>query len=234
MFFRCSVEKLCLQHYAQQSAGSWKGVHCEGSLFRTLFSLLMWDVIFFPVPNVFQHPFQSIPLDWGTNSFYLARREVIENRLAEIASWPRPTGFGRMASDHKSNSDPNIVNMRGHISYALEEIWIKQFGVRCRPMNWDAWTLEVLQFTAEAIGGHALSLICGVLARDFRHWCSGLPDLALWRDPSNTCVFKMVEVKGPRDRLSNQQIAWLRLLSGKVNIEICHVDEHRGLEPTGQ
>lgn len=37
----------------------WKGYHCEGSIFRMLFSLLMWDVIFADVPNVFRNSFQG-------------------------------------------------------------------------------------------------------------------------------------------------------------------------------
>jgi len=55
----CSVEQLCLEHYAQPSAGSWTGVHCEGGLFLTLFALLMFDIIFAPIPGAFRHEFQE-------------------------------------------------------------------------------------------------------------------------------------------------------------------------------
>ena len=50
----CSVESLVLQHLSQQDAGSWAGWHCEGSPVRGLWALLMWDIIFADVPDVFQ------------------------------------------------------------------------------------------------------------------------------------------------------------------------------------
>ncbi len=36
---------------------------------------------------------------------------------------------------------------------------------------------------------------------------------------------KLVEVKGPRDRLSLQQIAWLELLSTFVHVEVIYIKE---------
>lgn len=43
-----------MQHLSQPEEGSWAGWHCEGSPLRALWALLMWDVIFSPVPDVFQ------------------------------------------------------------------------------------------------------------------------------------------------------------------------------------
>ena len=54
----CSVEALALEYYAQPKNGGWKGMHCESTLFATLFGLLMWDCIWADVPDVFQHPCQ--------------------------------------------------------------------------------------------------------------------------------------------------------------------------------
>ena len=50
----CTVEGLVLQHLSQVEEGSWAGWHCEGSPVRGLWALLMWDVIFMDVPEVFQ------------------------------------------------------------------------------------------------------------------------------------------------------------------------------------
>lgn len=50
----CTVESLVLQHLSQREEGSWAGWHCEGSPLRALWALLMWDVIFTPVADVFQ------------------------------------------------------------------------------------------------------------------------------------------------------------------------------------
>ena len=51
-----------------------------------------------------------------------------------------------------------------------------------------------------------------------------MPDLLLWR-PAD-CTAKVVEVKGPRDRLSEQQRAWLHELSqAEVAVEVLKVHE---------
>ena len=80
----------------------------------------------------------------------------------------------------------------------------------------------------------------------------GLPDLLLWSPETLSCMFahcfahlalfltsgfstgdervpraaaKLVEVKGPNDRLSNKQEVWIReLLAAGLHVEICHVD----------
>jgi hypothetical protein len=41
-----TVEQLALQHYASQEGGCWQGLHCEGGVWASLFTLLLWDVIF--------------------------------------------------------------------------------------------------------------------------------------------------------------------------------------------
>jgi hypothetical protein len=59
-----------------------------GALIRTLFGLLMWNVIWRDdMDGVFLAPYQDAPLDFGTTAFYLARRRQIEDRLLHIQSW---------------------------------------------------------------------------------------------------------------------------------------------------
>ena len=40
------VEQLALEFFEEEGHGSWRGVHTEGTLWRTLFGVLFWDVIF--------------------------------------------------------------------------------------------------------------------------------------------------------------------------------------------
>lgn len=54
---QCGVEQLALQYYASEG-GCWQGVHTESGIWRTLFGILMWDVMFADVPNVFRTKFQ--------------------------------------------------------------------------------------------------------------------------------------------------------------------------------
>lgn len=55
---QCGVEELALQYYAGAEGGEWNGVHTESGIWLTIFGLIMWDIIFSDVPNVFRSPFQ--------------------------------------------------------------------------------------------------------------------------------------------------------------------------------
>lgn len=54
---QCSVEQLALEYYSAEGGG-WQGVHSESGIWLTIFGLLLWDVIFSDVPNVFRTKFQ--------------------------------------------------------------------------------------------------------------------------------------------------------------------------------
>nr|XP_060611765.1 fanconi-associated nuclease 1 isoform X2 [Anolis sagrei ordinatus] len=78
------------------------------------------------------------------------------------------------------------------------------------------------QSLACCFGGPFLSGVFSRLSKDLRHSRGGLPDLVVWRTEDGQ--FKVVEVKGPNDRLSHKQMLWLAELQelGAV-VEVCHV-----------
>eukprot|EP00850_Spirogloea_muscicola_P018365 SM000167S02978 [mRNA] locus=s167:251131:256223:- [translate_table: standard] len=229
---QCGVEQLALQHYAREEGnscgGGWCGVHCEGGVWLTLFGLLLWDVLFSDVPDVFQTPFQTAPLDLNTDAFFTARRELIDRRLEEVR--------------------------QGEGVRLLTRSWRAHHGVWCAGVNWERHSLTELQTIAGCIGGPGLAGVCRLLAEDHGGWAGGMPDLLLWRTATNdkgqalycclcgcrsenckSCAgvgdAKLVEVKGPRDSLSEQQRAWIAaLLASGLHVEVCKVVE---VEPCG-
>ena len=60
------------------------GMHAEGGIWSTLFGLLMWDVLFMSVPDIFRTSFQTAPLDLSSPSFYPARKMAIDDQLKLI------------------------------------------------------------------------------------------------------------------------------------------------------
>ncbi|KAF3457092.1 hypothetical protein FNV43_RR01749 [Rhamnella rubrinervis] len=217
---QCGVEQLALQYYAGEGGG-WKGVHTESGIWLTIFGLLMWDIMFSDVPNVFRTRFQqnvacasvvvtqfilqTAPLDLETDSFYLVRKDKIEYHLRKI---------------HDGMAEEILITS-----------WESHLGTACRGVNWDRHTLPDLRAAVGCIGGPCLALLCQHLAQDYRSWSSGMPDLLLWRfhEEYNKAEAKLVEVKGPRDRLSEQQRAWLLLLMDcGFDTEVCKVSP----EPT--
>jgi fanconi-associated nuclease 1 len=194
---QCSVEELALRHYASSEGGKWRGEHSEGGAWSCMFALLMWPALFAPVPDVFRGPFQAAPLDMGTDGFYPARREALEACLAEVAA----------------GGAPELLRRR----------WEAHAGNICRGVRWDRRTLNDLQEVARCVGGTALAAVCRLLAADC-YGSGGMPDLLLWRpEPGDA---KVVEVKGPRDRLSDSQRAWMAAMQAAgLEVEVLRVVE---------
>lgn len=195
---QCGVEQLALQYYAGEGGG-WQGVHSESGIWLTIFGLLMWDILFSDVPNVFRTKFQTAPLDLETDGFYLTRESLIESHLKKIND--------------------------GMAEEMLITSWELHLGTNCRGVHWERHSLSELRAAVTCIGGPCLSSLCRHLAQDYKSWSSGMPDLLLWRFHGDyRGEAKLVEVKGPRDRLSEQQRAWLLLLMDcGFNTEVCKV-----------
>ncbi|XP_013876955.1 fanconi-associated nuclease 1 [Austrofundulus limnaeus] len=195
----CSVEELCLAHYRRQ--GFDQGIHGEGSTFSTLFALLMWDIIFLHgIPDVFRNPYQTCPLDLYTDCFYENRKEAIASRVQLLCEASVETLCGMM-----------------------EDVWSSQEGKVCSLVSWERFSsLRQAQSLVACLGGAFLSGIVDRMAKDYRHCRGGLPDLVVWNTSDNS--YKLVEVKGPNDRLSHKQQIWLdELQKLGADVEVCHV-----------
>ncbi|KAF1782573.1 hypothetical protein GQ600_10995 [Phytophthora cactorum] len=172
----CTVEQLVLQYYRDHHRvdeisvenarfGGWYGVHSEGMVFGNLFGILMWDVLYASIPDVFQTPFQSAPLDFGyADVFYESRRDLIERRLAQVKS-----------------------------DWTMEELlttfvtrWNSEFGKVSRFVHWPSDDVAMLQYhllTTAAIGRTQLANLLRYMAtsKEFHQAQNGLPDLLLLR-----------------------------------------------------
>ncbi|KAA0195345.1 hypothetical protein HAZT_HAZT003508 [Hyalella azteca] len=195
----CSVEELALGHYAER--GYPQGLHAEGSTVNSLFGLLFWHIIYeSEVPDAMRLVHQAVPLDLDYPNFYLARKISIDERVREVAGMTD-----------------------GDVADAVSRVWSQHHG-EISIVNWDLFKSE--QHATDLIlslGVSVVSLICDRLARDHRFTRSGFPDLVVW-NPS-TKESRIVEVKGPNDRLSTKQILWLDyLLQAGAVAEVCHVN----------
>eukprot|EP00236_Picocystis_salinarum_P004271 CAMPEP_0183823710 /NCGR_PEP_ID=MMETSP0807_2-20130328/202_1 /TAXON_ID=88271 /ORGANISM="Picocystis salinarum, Strain CCMP1897" /LENGTH=796 /DNA_ID=CAMNT_0026068617 /DNA_START=19 /DNA_END=2409 /DNA_ORIENTATION=- len=198
----CSVESLALQWYGCSKNGCWRGVHDEGGSVRAIFTLLFWDVIFdSKVQGVFRSKFQSMPLDWNSDAFCISRQESIENMVSSIRESSVEDLLSKMAT-----------------------CWEVNYGAYCRGINWDSADLGQLQTIASCLSPHGIAGICRCLAEDHAGWSGGMPDLILWKPEQEAA--KLVEVKGPRDRLSEQQRAWIAFLTSQgIEVEVFKVSE---------
>ncbi|EDV26826.1 uncharacterized protein TRIADDRAFT_54130 [Trichoplax adhaerens] len=197
--FLCSVEELALYHYLDNE-GFTDGLHAEGATLSTLYTLLMWDILFTPgVPDVFRHPFQSAPLDLMHGGFYSNRKDIIEEKLRLI----------------RESDDQGIEDM-------IKSTWTRYEGRICVGINWERFPngLPQVQSLALCFGGEILADLCERFSKSFA--AGGLPDLVLWN--KETKKVKFAEVKGPNDRLSTKQILWIdRIVNWGIDVDVCHV-----------
>ncbi|XP_014271242.1 fanconi-associated nuclease 1 [Halyomorpha halys] len=195
-----SVEEVARQHYMSKFAfGS--GIHDEGKLLVTCALACFWEVIFHDVEGVFHSELQTVPLDWSSSGFYKRREEVIEKTLDQIAEETAPGYLEKMAKKYGGIAGPVDWNLLLEKPGDLEEA--KQF-LSCL-------TTDVFLHIAK------------YLIQDYRSRRSGLPDLTLWNPSSKKCIF--VEVKGPSDTLSPNQIKWLQKFDEfGANAEVCRVN----------
>ncbi|KAF3162650.1 hypothetical protein TWF225_006735 [Orbilia oligospora] len=188
-----SVEEMCLERYRSEG---WKGFHCEGGIIKTIFAYLMYDILFLPLPNIFQTEFQTCPLDLHTDSFYVCRMSEINHRLMEISN--------------------------GEGARIVKEVWKKEVERQTCVIGLD-WKFEINEIceVVECLGGETLSVICKVLCQEYQQRSSGMPDLFLWDYDKKKAKF--AEVKSENDRLSDTQRVWIDVLTGAgVETELCH------------
>ncbi len=178
-----AVEDLVLEHLA---ARGQKGVFAENWLWKALFGLAFWDVVFAPVPGVFQHPFQAGPLDFHGADFRHARADLVVERLErlcsteDLAAWIWP-----MYEAKRDIANPLVP-------------WAPEL----RP---------ALELALERLRGEHLAVVCDRLSRDPSRFRRGLPDLFVHADEAPG--FLLYEVKAPGDQLRPEQGAWIDYLN---------------------
>ncbi|BHF64370.1 Fanconi-associated nuclease 1 [Sparganum proliferum] len=223
-----TVEDWVLRHFTHNE-GFEKGLHSESRVFVTLFGLLFYDLLFAQSrDDVFYSMRQTAPLDLFTDDFYVTRQSAVEMRLELIARAERTTNAQLIVSP--PSSSPRSIGegdlealFMDPVSRLLTSAWTEHHGERCIGVSWDLFSSvsEVVELFW-CLGPQLVASCCRLLATDYRNWQSGLPDLCLW-SPSQSKA-KLVEVKGPGDSLSCQQMVWIdKLISFGADVVLCTV-----------
>lgn len=177
------VEMATLAHAASMGK---KGFFAENVLWRGIFGLAFWDVIFAPLPGVFQHRFQRGPLDIGSLAFFESRASLFRERFEELR---RPGELLRrvLATHHAKSGVANLF------------------------VDWSWLAPEMLELALCAL---PLEATLGVLERMAPHplrFDNGFPDLFLLDEATGRA--ELWEVKGPGDQIRPEQDFWLRVFA---------------------
>ncbi|MCP3957659.1 MAG: VRR-NUC domain-containing protein [bacterium] len=177
------IERLALETL---EADGRRGFFSENWLWKSLFGLAFWDVVFAAVEGAFQHPFQLGPLDLDSPDFRAVRAEAIDRRMHELRAERRPGPW-------------------------LMEVYEAKQGVANRLVTWHEGSRDYLELALSCLAGEQLATVCDRLSRDLKRYRRGFPDLFLLRDDEPG--FELYEVKGPGDQLRPEQKAWIDYLN---------------------
>ncbi|GAB3374966.1 VRR-NUC domain-containing protein [Spongiibacter taiwanensis] len=178
--------------------------YVENHLFPGLLGLLLWPVLFAPLPGAFFHPFQSGPADLYREDFVSRRRDAIEARLASLQDG----------------------SYRDHIRQCYQA----KHGMSCSLIFWPALSETLIEQALDCIAPQKLLAIFRHLLLDLRHHRRGMPDLIQFNLPQRDV--ELIEVKGPGDRLQDHQTLWLNVFN-QLGVK-ASVAQVRWRDPTPQ
>jgi hypothetical protein len=187
------VEFGVIDYYEQRNL---KATFTENHLWRSLFGLLFWDIIFDTDTLAIHHPLQRSPSDLFKPTFFEKRKEKMEERLLML-----------------EDEDATTVYMN--------RIFFEKFGITNPLVDWFGGLFPLILTVLEKLSPEQISLIMLEMARSLRENVRGFPDLFMWGDGE----YSFVEVKSPTDSLSNQQLYWLRFFERiNVNSKVLRVE----------
>lgn len=178
--FRHQVEMGVVDYYLNDGK---MAVFAENHIWRAIFGLIFWDIVFDPSLVAFHHPFQRRPSDLYLPDFYEKRQDLIISHLESFDNIQ--TLLVYMGERYESKF--GIANPFVHW---LEEIWL------------------MVRKAVEVMNFESLKKILHEMSKNLVENLRGFPDLFMWDEETNEYCF--VEVKSPTDNLSNQQLFWLQ------------------------
>jgi hypothetical protein len=178
LLYKNKVELGTIAYYIENGQNA---AFSENHLWRSIFGLYFWDIIFDPSLVSFHHPFQRRPSDLHLPQFYEKRKFQISQRLTDYEN--KESFLGLLWTNYEKNlgiANPFVIWM--------DEIW------------------DLIRIAVDKIELEQLKKILLLIAQNIVENSRGLPDLFVWSENS----YELVEVKSPTDNLSNQQLFWLR------------------------
>ena len=170
--------------------------YVENTLVCGLFGLLCWEAIFAPLPGAFFHPFHSGPVDLHDSDFRSRRAALFERCLGML--------------DEGSHAE------------AIRATYAAKHGIVSPFVHWAVLTPELLETALHCLPPAHLRAWFERLLGDIRANRAGMPDLIQFWPAERR--YRMIEVKGPGDRLQDNQKRWLAFCAQHgMPVDVCYV-----------
>lgn len=192
----------CVERAVVEALGEPQAPVCyvENSLITGLFGLLCWPVIFEPLPGAFFHPFHNGPADLYRDDFVARRRDIFDVCLARLED--------------------------GSYREVMQATWTEKHGLASPFVHWPIVDEALVELALECIPAEHLRACFERLLGDLKVNRAGLPDLIQFLPdaPTGTPRYRMIEVKGPGDRLQDNQRRWLSFFHRyEMPVAVCYV-----------
>lgn len=170
--------------------------YVENTLINSLFGLLCWPAIFAPVPGAFFHPFQRGPADLHAPDFAERRTALFAQSLGQL--------------DSEAYRD------------TIWRHYQEKAGLQSSFIHWGGLSDALLRVALDCVPASHLHLFFTRMLQDLKNNRTGLPDLIrFWPAESR---YELIEIKGPGDKLQDNQIRWLHYCAEHgIPAQVCHV-----------
>ncbi|MFC4931150.1 VRR-NUC domain-containing protein [Massilia sp. GCM10023247] len=171
--------------------------YVENTLANALFGLLCWRAIFAAIPGAFFHPFHRAPADLYSPDFQRRRAREFDDCLAQLDD-------GRY---------------RATILAHFEE----KAGISAPFVAWEYLDRGLLELALDCIPAAHLKRWCERILADLKANRTGFPDLIQFWPAERR--YHMIEVKGPGDRLQDNQLRWIEYCAQHdMPVSVCYLE----------
>jgi hypothetical protein len=194
--YKKQVELGSINYFIEEKG--YEATFSENHLWRGMFGLIFWDIVFDPSLVAFHHPFQRRPSDLHLPAFYEKRKTQIIEHLDSFDSIEKLLiEMGNRYEKYQGIANPFVI--------WVEEIW------------------TMIRKAVEYIGLENCKEVVHEMAKNIVENSRGFPDIFVWNPKNND--YEFIEIKSPTDNLSNQQLYWLRYFKEiGVNARVLRVD----------
>jgi VRR-NUC domain/Fanconi anemia-associated nuclease SAP domain len=192
----CTAEIHVRDHLAGQMPDGTSVQYVENALINSLFGLLCWRAIFAPIAGAFFHDFHHGPADLSSGSFYRRREREFSACFRQLES--------------------------GRYCTTIRQAYAEKAGIQSPFVAWGLLNGTLLERALTCFPAAHLRLWFEWIARDVQSNRAGFPDLVqFWPDQRR---YRLIEVKGPGDRLQDNQRRLLEFCSlHQMPVSVCYV-----------
>ena len=171
--------------------------YVENMLANALFGLLCWPAIFAAIPGAFFHPFQRAPADLYSLDFQRRRAREFDDCLAQLDD-------GRYRATILARFDDKA-------------------GISAPFVSWEYLDRGLLELALDCIPAAHLRRWCERILADVKANRTGFPDLIQFWPAERR--YNMIEVKGPGDRLQDNQLRWIDYCAQHdMPVSVCYLE----------